>query len=80
MVCIFGSQVLNAQPKSTEYEVKATLLFNFCHFVQWPGTAFADANIPATFYGEITGDVEDRTVKSVSPYTRFLQINSLALG
>lgn len=41
--------------------------------------AFTDANIPATFYSEITGDVEDRTVKSVSPYTRFLQINSLVL-
>jgi peptide/nickel transport system substrate-binding protein len=41
--------------------------------------AFADSNIPATFYSEITGDVADRTVKSVSPYTRFLQINSLSM-
>lgn len=41
--------------------------------------AFTDANIPATFYSEITGDVEARTVKSVSPYTRFLQINSLSV-
>jgi peptide/nickel transport system substrate-binding protein len=41
--------------------------------------AFTDANIPATFYSEITGDVEDRTAKSVSPYTRFLEINSLSL-
>lgn len=41
--------------------------------------AFTDANIPATFYSQITGDVADRTMKSTSPYTRFLQINSLTV-
>ncbi|MFT4030365.1 MAG: ABC transporter substrate-binding protein [Protaetiibacter sp.] len=42
-------------------------------------TAFTDANIPATFYSQITGDVADRTVTSTSPYTRFLEINSLTV-
>lgn len=41
--------------------------------------AFSDANIPATFYSQITGDVADRTLKSTSPYTRFLFINSLSV-
>jgi peptide/nickel transport system substrate-binding protein len=41
--------------------------------------AFADSNIPSTFYGQITGDIEDRTVRSASPYTRFLFINSLTV-
>lgn len=29
-----------------EYEVKAVFLFNFAQFVEWPVTAFADANTP----------------------------------
>ena len=41
-------------------------------------TAFTDANIPATFYGQVEG-LSDRTMKSTSPYTRFLQINSLTV-
>ena len=41
--------------------------------------AFADLNIPASFYSQITGDVEARSVKSDSPYTRFLEINSLTV-
>lgn len=40
-------------------------------------TALATANIPANFYSQITGDIEDRTMKTTSPYTRFLQINNL---
>ncbi len=42
--------------------------------------AFSDANIPATFYSQVeTGDIADRTLKSTSPYTRFLFINSLTV-
>ncbi|MGB4778903.1 ABC transporter substrate-binding protein [Microbacterium sp.] len=41
--------------------------------------AFTDANIPATFYSQITDDMTDRTMKSTSPYTRFLFINSLTV-
>jgi len=43
-------------------------------------TAFADANIPATFYSQVeSGAIADRTLKSTSPYTRFLFINSLTV-
>jgi len=42
--------------------------------------AFADANIPATFYSQVeSGAIADRTLKSTSPYTRFLFINSLTV-
>jgi peptide/nickel transport system substrate-binding protein len=41
--------------------------------------AFADSNIPATFYSQITGDVEARTLRSTSPFTRFLFINSVTV-
>jgi peptide/nickel transport system substrate-binding protein len=42
--------------------------------------AFTDANIPATFYSQVeSGDIADRTLKSTSPYTRFLFINSLTV-
>jgi hypothetical protein len=37
---------LCAQPAVRDTEVKATLLFNFCHFVQWPDTAFGDPAAP----------------------------------
>jgi peptide/nickel transport system substrate-binding protein len=40
--------------------------------------AFSDANIPATFYSQVE-DLTDRTLKSTSPYTRFLFINSLTV-
>ena len=39
-----SSPVLCADPVSLEYEVKAAFLFNFTKFVQWPSSAFADAN------------------------------------
>jgi hypothetical protein len=29
-----------------EYQVKAAFLFNFAHFVEWPGEAFTDATSP----------------------------------
>jgi len=42
--------------------------------------AFSDANIPATFYSQVeSGAIADRTLKSTSPYTRFLFINSLTV-
>jgi hypothetical protein len=37
---------LRAQPAVRDVEVKATLLFNFCHFAQWPDVAFPDATAP----------------------------------
>ena len=42
--------------------------------------AFSDSNIPATFYSQVeSGAIADRTLKSTSPYTRFLFINSLTV-
>lgn len=35
-----------AAPPPTEYQVKAVFLFNFTRFVDWPPTAFADAQAP----------------------------------
>jgi hypothetical protein len=37
---------LEAQTIARENEVKAALLFNFCHFVQWPETAFRGDSAP----------------------------------
>jgi hypothetical protein len=34
------------QPITREYEVKAALLFNFCHFVEWPASAVSNTNAP----------------------------------
>ena len=43
-------------------------------------TSFSDQNIPATFYSQVeSGTIADRTLKSTSPYTRFLFINSLSV-
>ncbi|SDR81669.1 YfiR family protein [Opitutus sp. GAS368] len=33
-------------PSVHEYQVKAVLLFNFTHFVEWPSTAFAGPEAP----------------------------------
>lgn len=30
----------------TEYQLKAVFLYNFAHFVEWPGSAFPDADAP----------------------------------
>lgn len=39
--------VARAQPAvSKEYQIKAVFLFNFAQFVEWPETAFPDANAP----------------------------------
>ena len=34
----------HAQPRASEAEVKATFLFNFCHFVEWPQAALEPTN------------------------------------
>lgn len=39
-----GAPALRAAP--LEYQVKATYLFNFARYVEWPATAFADAQAP----------------------------------
>ena len=49
LAAIFLVLVVPALPAAVparESEVKATLLFNFCHFVEWPAGAFADSSAP----------------------------------
>lgn len=46
LLSILGTPAFAAQPPARESEVKATLLFNFCHFVEWPAVAFADKSAP----------------------------------
>ena len=42
---VFGALSLSAQkPKPNEFEVKATYLYNFARFVEWPSTAAAAKN------------------------------------
>ena len=45
LLCYFLAPAI-APGASLEYQVKAAFLFNFTKFVQWPSTAFADANSP----------------------------------
>ena len=42
-----GGSIGTAQtPSVHEYQVKAVMLFNFAHFVEWPPAAFADLEAP----------------------------------
>ena len=44
-----GSPTAGASPAiNTEYKVKATCLFHFAQFVEWPALAFADPAAPLT--------------------------------
>lgn len=36
----------SAEPEFKEYQVKAAFLYNLANFVQWPDTAFGDADAP----------------------------------
>jgi hypothetical protein len=39
-------QGIRASPAPTEEQVKAVFVFNFSHFVEWPGQAFASPTAP----------------------------------
>lgn len=48
-VLLWGFPGVNAEaPASTEYKVKASYLFNFARFVEWPAAAFPAGNSPLT--------------------------------
>jgi hypothetical protein len=36
----------SAQPRTTEYDVKAAFLYNFVKFTEWPASAFGDDSAP----------------------------------
>ena len=46
LVCVAWPVTLLAQSGHAEYDVKAAFLFSFTKFVEWPGSAFADARAP----------------------------------
>jgi len=47
-VILFFSHLLlyASSPVSKEYQIKAAFLFNFAQFVEWPSTAFENADTP----------------------------------
>lgn len=47
VIFAFAPETLRAQPEvSKEYQIKAACLFNFARFVEWPPTAFTNADAP----------------------------------
>jgi hypothetical protein len=56
--------LLNAQRKFDEREVKATFLFNFAQFVEWPAASFADAQAPLVI-GVLGADPFDAVLDAV---------------
>lgn len=46
LVVAAASAPLRAQRKFDEREIKATFLFNFAQFVEWPAASFADPHAP----------------------------------
>jgi hypothetical protein len=46
LILLQGSQHVQAQPPSREYQLKAVFLFNFTQFVDWPANAFENVQSP----------------------------------
>ncbi|MGH9144274.1 MAG: YfiR family protein [Vicinamibacterales bacterium] len=46
LVLLAAPAALRAQRKFDEREIKATFLFNFAQFVEWPAASFADPQAP----------------------------------
>jgi hypothetical protein len=75
LVSVFlTSQVAAEGNASSEYAVKAAFLFHFAQFVEWPPTAFKDANAPLTFctlgedefHGALDQSINGKTIESRS--------------
>jgi hypothetical protein len=45
-VWTWNDNIARAQPSAREYDVKATLLFHFSQFVEWPPAAMSNTNAP----------------------------------
>lgn len=41
-----AAPVLATQTSPNEYALKSVFLYNFCHFIEWPNSAFNSANEP----------------------------------
>lgn len=46
LITVFAIVHLSAQSVSREYQIKAVFIFNFTQFVDWPATAFPNADAP----------------------------------
>jgi YfiR/HmsC-like len=68
----FTSHVAAEGNASSEYAVKAAFLFHFAQFVEWPPTAFKDANAPLTFctlgedefHGALDESINGKTIEN----------------
>ena len=73
-------QLRQALPDSFKFELLSNVDTIYQRLIADTGddqSAIATANIPSNFYTQIQGPIADRTLKVPSPYTRFLQINSV---
>ena len=75
ILCSSGSTVSLAEnlPSSAmEYQIKAAFLYKFCLYIDWPPTAFANANspfvfgiaAPDSFISELNTVVKDHTINN----------------
>jgi hypothetical protein len=62
--------VLADEPQPSEYQVKAAYLFNFAKFVDWPASAFSDAQAPFVLgilgenpFGDAFDSVQGKSVR-----------------
>jgi hypothetical protein len=64
MLLAIAPALLSAQRKFDEREIKATFLFNFAQFVEWPAASFADAQAPLVI-GVLGNDPFDDVLDAV---------------
>ena len=64
LVLVAAPAPLHAQRKFDEREIKATFLFNFAQFVEWPAASFADPRAPLVI-GVLGDDPFDTVLDAV---------------
>lgn len=72
----------SAQPRTTEYDVKAAFLYNFVKFTEWPASAFRDEKAPIVLgiYGQDPfGPELDRMLEEKTAYGRPFEVRRLRL-
>jgi YfiR/HmsC-like len=89
-LCAVASAVLqlglhvsaSAQPRTTEYDVKAAFLYNFVKFTEWPASAFRDEKEPIVLgiYGQDPfGPELDRMLEEKTAHGRPFEVRRLRL-
>jgi uncharacterized protein DUF4154 len=72
----------SAQPRTTEYDVKAAFLYNFVKFTEWPASAFRDEEAPIVLgiFGEDPfGPELDRMLAEKTAHGRSFEVRRLLL-